>query len=267
MGESEIKKYSFILTNCDTDSISICKPDMSPFSEEEAKCLLKELNSIMPPGIRFENDGIFETFIVAAAKNYYMVPVGGGKPKVKGSAFKSSKAEPAVKEMQQKILKAITNKDYASDRLAEIYNSYVKEILHVVDMKRWVSRKTITSKVLISKRKNETSIVQAVASEKLEVGNKVWLYYDNTDTLKDVDNWAGDQSTKRLLQKVFKGVQIFKSFLDIKHLLNYTLKKNVEALHGVWEIPYEKPLKKVSKPRKKKNAGPKLVCEPFDSET
>lgn len=252
MGKPEINGYSFILTNCDTDSISICKPDMSPFSDEEAKQLLGELNSIMPPGIKFEDDGIFDTFIVAAAKNYYMVPVDGGKPKTKGSAFKSSKAEPAVKEMQQKILKAITNKDYGPDRLAEIYNAYIKEVLHVTDMKRWVSRKTITQKVLISTRKNETSIVEAVAPEKLDVGNKVWLYYDNTDTLKDVDNWTGDHSTKRLLQKVFKGVQIFKSFLDVKHLLNYTLKKNAEALHGVWDIPYEKPPKKPSKPRKKK---------------
>ena len=48
--------HDFLLVNADTDSISVCKKDMSPFSKEEQKKLLEELNNQFPEHIKFEED-------------------------------------------------------------------------------------------------------------------------------------------------------------------------------------------------------------------
>jgi hypothetical protein len=121
----------------------------------------------------------------------------------------------------------------------------------------------------MSTRKNESSIVDAITDKsKLDVGNKVWLYYDKNDKLKDVDNYADDHETSRLLKKIFSGTRIFTSFMDMSLCVNLTLKKNYPILCDIMGWPKPEPkVKKVTKPRKKKNAGPELVCEPFDSET
>lgn len=241
--------HDFILSSIDTDAIAFCRKDQSPFTDEEQEALLKEVNAVMPKGITFAHDGYFSTFIVAAAKNYYMVDENG-KTKVKGSAFKSSKAEIAVKELQKKILDAIVADNYSEEKIHDIYCDYIKEIHNLADIKRWVSRKTITQKVLMSKRKNETSIVEAITDlNKLEVGNKVWLYYNTDGVLQDVDNYSGNHDTKRLLKKIFSGTRVFCSFLDMKLNINFSLKTQYPKLCAVmgWPVPEKSTKKKASK--------------------
>jgi hypothetical protein len=234
--------HNFRLVNVDTDALSFCRYDGAPFSDEEQEELLSELNGIMPKGIKFDHDGYFQTFIVAKSKNYYMVDEQG-KHKVKGSAFKSSKMEIACKELQKRVMDAVISGNYTPDTFRDIYNEYVREIWDLKDPKRWSSRKTISEKVLKSKRKNERAIVDALRGEVPDVGSKVWLMYDESDNLMMVENWTGNHSKSRLLKKIFSATNIFTTFLDTSWRINYSLKGKAEALHAVLGIPYEKPWK------------------------
>lgn len=235
--------HDFTLTGCDTDSIAFCKSDMAPFSQKEMDSLRDELNALMPEGIYWDDDGNFATFIVAKKKNYLMV-TPEGKRKLKGSAFKSSKMEAALKEMQNRILETVIAGGYTSDTFKAIYQDYIREIWNLQDPKRWASRKTISEKVLKSKRKNETSILAALKGQVPDVGSKIWLMYDDTDNLMMLEHWTGNHSKVRLLKKIFSATNIFKTFLDCSWRINYTLKKNTKELHEILGLPYEEPVRK-----------------------
>jgi DNA polymerase, archaea type len=212
----------FKLVNADTDSISFCTPDSSVLSEDAQLGLLKELNSLYPIKIHFEHDGFYKKVIVVKAKNYIMWD--GKKLKYKGSAIKASTKEPALKEFIQKIIDAILND---SNHYTEIYDGYVKEIQNVKDIKRWVSRKTLTSTVFKSKRTNETKVVDAIKGTEYVEGDRAYFYFKEDGTLSLEEHFRNDYSKKHLLGKLFKTSLVFKPILPVKELFpNYSLKRH-----------------------------------------
>ena len=219
---------NFLLVNADTDSISICKQDMSPFSEEEQDKLLEDLNTQFPEHINFEEDGYFPVLIVLAAKNYILYD--GKKIKTKGSSLKDTKKEPALREFLDSCIKLLVE-DAPQEQLVEIYNKYVKEALNVTDIKRWCSKKTITIAVETSERANETKVKDAIAGSEYTQGDKVYLFFDEDETLVLAERFKGSYNKDRLVEKMFKVTQVFKSILPVKELfLNYSLKRNKKLL-------------------------------------
>lgn len=99
--------YNLTLINADTDSITVCKADQSPLSEEESSNLLKELNSLFPEKIVWADDGKFEKVIVFKAKNYVLWD--GKKLKTKGSALRSGNRETALREFINETVACILN--------------------------------------------------------------------------------------------------------------------------------------------------------------
>lgn len=95
-----------VIINADTDSITFCNGNGEEMDNEYKKYMLSDLNNIFPERIRFEDDGYYPSFIVLAAKNYAM-RLPNGKIKTKGSAFKDSKKEIALKEFQQKVIECL----------------------------------------------------------------------------------------------------------------------------------------------------------------
>jgi hypothetical protein len=217
--------YNFDLVNCDTDSIMVCKPNGEKFSEKEQENLLKELNSLFPEMIRWEADGNFETVIISKAKNYVMWD--GKKLIIKGSSLKDPKREPALKEFINAIIQSIIDKKY---NYVELYEAYVREILNVKDIKRWCSKKTVTSKVMESERLNEIKIKEAIAGSEYREGDKIYLYYTPGDNLKLVENFDGRYNKTRLLKKVHNTIKIFANIVDMDQFINYSLVKQKEAL-------------------------------------
>lgn len=222
---------NFNLVNWDTDSVTVCKPDGSPFSEEEQNNLLKALNNEFPEKISWEPDGYFKKVIVLKAKNYVLFD--GKKTKIKGSALKSSKLEAACKEMQQEIIKAIIE-----DRtnFLEIYNKYVVESQNVTDIKRWASKKTYTEKIDSSTRPNETKIKDAIASTNYKQGDKMFMFFMPDETLCLIENFTGDYHKDKMAGKVFKSIQIFKNIMDVTTFLNYKLKRNKKFLDELLKV-------------------------------
>lgn len=101
--------HNFNIGPTDTDSISFCKKDGSPFSKEEQTILLNEINDISPEFIEWEDDGYYQTCIVLKAKNYILWD--GEKMTIKGSSFKTATKELALKQMMLDIVQVLLEKD------------------------------------------------------------------------------------------------------------------------------------------------------------
>lgn len=215
----------FRLINADTDSISIGKVDSSSFAEKERGELLNELNGLFPDKIHFEDDGYYLTVIVFKIKNYVLWD--GKKLKIKGSSLRDPKKELALQEFIKEMIQTIIDKKY--DYL-NIYEKYVKEILKITDIKRWVSKKTVTDKMMTGERLNETKAKDALAGSEYREGDKVYMYYNKEDKLVLVENFDGNYRIDRLLKKLYMTATIFQNVVDKSIFLNYSLKRNVKNL-------------------------------------
>lgn len=225
--------HNFILGPVDTDSISFCKPDFSNFSKEEQNNLLNEINAYFPELIKYDHDGYFKTCITLKAKNYILQDFDG-KIIYKGSALKSSKIEPALKEFLHKIIDTILEEKFA---YKEIYESYIKEILNLQDINRWASKKSLTSTTYQSQRANETKIIDAIKGTEYKEGDRIFTYFDVNDNLKLAENYKNDHNIEKLIAKLYATSKIF-THIDNKPIgllpkdtfINFALKKNEQLL-------------------------------------
>jgi DNA polymerase elongation subunit (family B) len=224
---------NFQLVNYDTDSITICKPDGSPFSDDEQNALIDALNAEFPKQIRWEPDGYFSKVVVLKTKNYILYD--GKKIKTKGSALKSSKLEIACKEFQQEIIKAIIHETGNYD---EIYKRYIKEACSVTKdtIKRWSGKKTYTKKIDESTRANETKQLAALQGSNYKEGDKYWLFFLEDGSLRLAENFEGNYDKLKMCEKLYKSAQVFGNVIPVDELfLNYKLKKNKAALDKLLE--------------------------------
>ena len=218
--------HNFVIANLDTDSLMFSKPDGAAFTQEEQEKLQEELNSINDEMIRWEHDGYFPKVIIFKAKNYVLWD--GKKLKKKGSGIVASTKEPALKEFIGEIIDAIIN-----DRTnyTEIYHKYVREIKSVENMRRWVTRKTVTKSVLYPERTNEQKVADAIKDTGYVLGDRVYMFFKKDDSLCLLEKFDGDYNQDSLLSKLHSTAKIFSTVLDVKSLFpNYSLKRNQKAL-------------------------------------
>lgn len=224
-------KNNFKLVNYDTDSIMICKQDETPFTENENQRLLEQLNSIFPELISWEADGVFKRVCVLKAKNYILYD--GKTIKLKGSSLKSATLEPRLKKFFNDIIEVIIFKDANTELMQTIYNTYVKEILSLQDIKPWCSKKSITATTLSSERANETKIIDAIEGSEYSEGDKIYVYFREDGSLALAEKFANDHSKDKLLEKLYKATERFETVLPEDLFLNYKLKRNKKLLEEV----------------------------------
>jgi len=225
--------YNFQICNTDTDSISFCNSDGSPFNNDQVKALIKEINDISPEFMEWSDDGYFRKVIILKAKNY-ITQTQEGKINYKGSGLKSSKLEPALKEFLHKIIGSILNETY---NYGEIYQEYVNEIINLKDIARWASKKTISNKTLTSERPNETKIKDAIQGKEYVEGDKVLLYFTKDGNLKLIEDYNNDHDPAQLLGRLFSVSKIFTGkdketagIITKETFVNYSLVKNLKLL-------------------------------------
>ena len=223
----EKKTYDFILGPCDTDSISFCRQDGTFFTKEERATLLAELNALFPETIKFEDDGFFPKVIAIKTKNYILLDENG-KLKVKGSALKKSTSEKAIKEYFTQFIDYLVYDK--QDKLVELYEKYVKEAMVVTDMSRWVTRKTITSKVLEGTRTNETKVMDAIEGSAYKEGDRIYTFYKPDESLCLLENFTGEYDKMKLVKKLHTATKTFSTVIDVGLFKNYALKKNQDDL-------------------------------------
>lgn len=238
----------FQIVNADTDSISFVNKNLF-IDEEQRKDILVQINSLYPDKIRFEDDGYFKHVLVIKTKNYVLD--NGKKITTKGSALKATTKEIALKEFINSTITHLFDEDF--DSILNNYNNYVKEIFNIKDISRWVSRKTITEKVMKHERTTELKVFTALeeSEEDHQVGDKIYCYFDKDKNLKLKDMWNNDHSTEALLKKLYDTVCVFDTVLDIDIFKKYHLKSH--ATKCVLSELLGNPVpEKVKRPRKKK---------------
>lgn len=228
------KQNGFTLVNCDTDSIAYANLDYDgkwiPFSEKEREGYLASLNSLYPEKISFEDDGYYETVVVLKAKNYILWD--GKSLKVKGSALKATTKEKALRDLISETTQAIL--DNREGEIINLYHRYVKEALDVKDMSRWASRKSITDAVLNPERTNERKIADALIGGEFQPGDRKYFYFKSDGSLSLLENFNGDYDKHRLIEKIWKTLQIFSNVvLDIPTFPKYHLKTKRHLLEQI----------------------------------
>lgn len=233
-----MKTYNFKLGPVDTDSISFFKPSGEGFTEEEQDALIDEINSLLPEMIKYEHDGYYDTVIAIRAKNYVLYdPTAENdkdKIKTKGSALKASTKEPALKEFINNMIKIILDtkqEDVLHELCSKEYIRYVKEAADIQDIRRWVSRKTISDKILQNTRTNEAKVRDAIVDTEYKEGDRIYTYFKTDGSIGLAENFDGDYDRDKMIEKVHKTSQVFSTILPTKELFkNYKLKKNKQLL-------------------------------------
>lgn len=223
---------NFIVPVVDTDSITVCKKDFSPFTEDEIKNLTFSLNKNFDELIIWEYEFNVPSLVTLKAKNYALWD--GEKIKIKGSAFKSSSREIALKELMSEFLDVMLKEQLSEEllytKLVGIYHKYILEALNVKDIKRWASKKTITEKVLNPERTNEQKLFDALQGTEYSEGDKKWVYFKTDGSLGIIETYDENYDKIKLIEKIWKTVSIFETILDIKKFPKYHLKRSQKLL-------------------------------------
>jgi hypothetical protein len=220
---------------------------MEGFSDSERNALISELNSIMDPGISFEDDGYFSHILAVAAKNYCLIESGDTKIKMKGSSIKDAKKEPALREFMNKCINALIYEQ----PLEQIYEQYCEEARNITDISRWAVKKSISKKLLNGTRKNETNVLDAIGDlSTVREGDKVFIYNANSilvpvmddsgepvlyksgknkgqpkmveqKVLKLTKDWNNDANVEHYLSRVYDTLSIFENVLDLSQFTCY----------------------------------------------
>lgn len=227
-----MENYNFVLTNIDTDAISFCKPEMTPFTKEERQLLIQSLNSQFDDEIKFTDDGYYPQFIVLKSKNYIMIDEAG-KRKMKGSSLKSSTLEPKLKEMLGKMIDALLE-DRQTD-MVKIYHEYICKVRDgIVDIKPWSKKLSLSPTTFESKRLNETKIIDAIQGSEYKSGDRIYVYSKPDGTLKLAERFDGDYDRDVYYEKIFRTTKRFETILPVKEMfLNYALKRNNKLVEQI----------------------------------
>lgn len=222
-----MKTHNFLLVGGDTDGLAFKKPDEKPFTNDERKALLDELNGLMDGLIHWEDDGVFKRQLVIKTKNYVLIDENG-KQKTKGSALKATTKEKALKQFVQDIIQLLL-----TDRQDRIYIEYMKrarEILALTDITEWCSKHTITKAVLSGKGTAQVRIREALKDRPVQEGDKVYMFFKTDSERCLLEDFDGKYDSDILLGKLYDTLCIFETVIDVKLIPNLTLKRNKDLL-------------------------------------
>lgn len=227
------KEKGFSVPKGDTDSITIYQEGKA-YSKDEISDLVVEINSILPEYINFELDAVYDVLVVFKAKNYAYRE--GDKITMKGSAIKMSTKSAALKEMMKKSILDLLYLKPVEEILAT-YKRYVKEASQIEtteQMKKWASRKTLSSTMVESTRANETKVIDALKGSKYVEGDRFFTYFKNDKSLSLVENFDGDYDKAKVYENIYKTMEVLDGVIPIDGVfLNYKLKKNLPLVENL----------------------------------
>lgn len=242
LGKKVSEGLGYQLVNVDTDSFSYTNgilPTKSNFKEEITK-----LNTLYSSMIEWEDDGVYENFIVVKAKNYILKKhkdwckdkeldeFGNSIVKYKGSSLTDQKKEPRLLKFLKELINVLLTSNN-EEELLEIFNTCTKDAYSTFNVKDWVMKKTVTDSVINAKRANEQkpldAINQAVKAGVIsgyQEGDKIYLY----------------QAIDGLIQAKAKGELVFSKKGEPKMIENTILKfselynKDQDVMHYVERV-------------------------------
>lgn len=123
-------------------------------------------------------------------------------------------------------------------KLKELYEVYVNEIMTLQDIKPWCTRKTLSSTMQESDRANETKVMSALEGSDYREGDRFYTYYREDDSIGLAENFNHDHNRTRLLKNLHDSGAIFSTVIPSKELFpNYSLKKPYKILLDKYSQP------------------------------
>ena len=232
----------FSIVNADTDSISFVKVDGKKFTPEETEDIVDEINEVCDEDfgefIRYEDDGLFDTFVVLKTKNYAMkknkayVKKGKSPYSYKGSSIKDKKAEPALIQYKKDILHLFLDKK--QDHFIDLYRDTILRTLEIgtedEPIESWANKKTITKAVLQNDDKTGRDVREACKDIEIQLEDKIQIYKTNEDNLKLTKNYDNDHNAMHYISRVYACTDIFKNIIDMNLIPKYSNAGNKELL-------------------------------------
>lgn len=232
--KTEEKSNGFSIVNVDTDSFSFSSG--KKITDEEFKSLIVDLNSLYDSGIIWEDDGYFTKFIVMKAKNY-VLEMGKGKVKVKGSGLTDTKKEKKLKQFSNEIIELMLNGRI--DHFFDLYRRYAMAIVTDFKVDEWAKRTKVSDSVLKPARKQEQDVYDTIFNRypDAKLGEKFLLYRKDDDTLGFADFFDNDYSVGSYLGKLYSSLGVFENILPMDMIPNY---KNTTNRHLIVDTVEEK---------------------------
>ncbi len=246
----DMERNDWILVNLDTDSLSFAKKDHSAFTDDELVSIETKLNEIMYS--HWGDDGYFDNMLISKAKNYVMKERGSDELKYKGSSFKDSKKEPALKQMMKDLVDSLI---FTKGNEVDIFERYIRMACDIDDINNWAIKKSITQKLLTSERTNESKVRDAFKGREFQEGEKIFvfnsvdgltqlirkgepIFYKKTGEPKMIPNtiislvedYKGSYDKEHYVRRVYKTLKILENVLDLTKFERYDTVKGMKIL-------------------------------------
>ncbi len=235
---AELKEFKIV--NADTDSILVTKKDSALFTEQEQNDLLVEINSLMPPKIKFAHDGVFPIAIVFATKNYILKKWNKKKNQFeiiyKGSALKAPMLEAEFRNFLKQVVNLML--EYKVEDIQKVYNDLVYKTYNLKSITGFTFKVPLTPKKMDydSDHPSALKVQRLIARHDLEVNvsDKLNCFYLESGELELEEKFDGSCDRMRLIKKLWNVSQRFKNLLPCeKYFPPYHLKKMNEQLKGI----------------------------------
>jgi DNA polymerase, archaea type len=114
-----LKELHFIIAEIDTDGIYFAPaPGVSMPAEED---IMKEISTLLPPGILVEIDGVFDSMFSYKIKNYALMAANGSMV-IKGSGLKSRGLERFQRSFMEEMFRLMLRDE--RDKIDALFNAY-----------------------------------------------------------------------------------------------------------------------------------------------
>ncbi len=192
----------------DTDGVyfqppPLIQPSLTGGSEEadgiEAEeAFVQRIGSGLPEGIRLAHDGRYAAMLSLKVKNYILVGYDGKKT-FKGASVRSRADERFGREFISSAVDLLLDDD--KQGVSRLYKDLMDRIVRKqLPVEQFARRERITSKTFAS---NQRKRLAAVALG-LRIGEYVTVYERNDGTLGLIEEYARDENTEHLLDKLYK---------------------------------------------------------------
>lgn len=192
-----IDRLSGNVIEIDTDGVYFQPPDSVKGMEDE-EAFVERIGGELPQGIRLAHDGRYAAMLSLKVKNYVLVGYDGRKT-FKGASVRSRADEPFGREFISQAVDLLIagDKQGVSDLYKELMNSIIRKQLPV---RQFARRERVTGRTFSSPQRKRL----ALAAQGLRVGEFITVYERKDGTLGLIEEYAGDENTEHLLEKLYK---------------------------------------------------------------
>lgn len=193
----ELERTDSRVIEIDTDGVYF-QPPPGIDTEEAEVAYIEQIGKILPSGIRLAHDGRYKAMLSLKVKNYILVGYDG-KRTFRGASVRSRAEESFGREFISQAVDLLVRGE--KKKVSELYNRISQDIENKrMPLEMFVRRERITEKTFTSDSRKRL----AEAAKRARVGEYINVYERADGSIGLAENYAEDEDTKYLLDKLHK---------------------------------------------------------------